>query len=110
MKISVKVDTSGIEAKIKRISQDRSLGLFAAEEAARMMQPYVPEREGFLKNAVTQPWKIVYNVPYARYQYEGISKGGNQLKYTKPTAVSHWDEKLNKDTLARALTAYLKRG
>lgn len=104
-----KVDISGITAKISKIKKDDTLGKFAASEAARMMQPYVPERDSVLINATIKPWKIVYNVPYARYQYEGVSSGGKALNYTKPTATSHWDRKLNKDTLARALTNYLKR-
>lgn len=100
----VKVDVSGIQSKLRRITTDSSTGLFAASEAARLMQPYVPEREGILKIATARPWKVMYTVPYAAYQYYGSG-----FHHSKPTAVSHWDRELNKDALARVIQAYIKQ-
>lgn len=112
IKATVKsVNTNRVSTKINKIKSNSSLGMFAALEAARLMQPYVPEREGILKGSVlmSEPWVVVYSTPYAAYQYYGVSKSGGGLRYSKPTARSHWEQGINKGDLARSLTAYIKR-
>lgn len=99
-----KVDVSGVVKKVQRIKNDDAIGTFAASEAARLMQPYVPEREGILKIATARPWKVVYTVPYAAYQYYGT-----RFHHPKPTATSHWDKELDKGALARIVEAYIKQ-
>lgn len=100
---TVKPNMSNLSAKVSKIKTNNTLGTFAASEAARLMQPYVPEREGVLKNAVTRPWEIIYTVPYAAYQYYGT-----HLQHTKPTAVPYWDKQLNKNALAIVIEAFVK--
>ena len=106
----VSVNVSGVVSKVRRITKNKTLGMYAVNETARLLQPYVPEREGILKSATgaSKPWLLVYGTPYAHYQWNGVSKGGKGLSYTKPTATSHWEKQLDKSRLARALTAFLK--
>lgn len=96
------IDVSGAVRSVRELKADRSLGLFAASEAARLMQPYVPEREGVLKGATSRsrPWVVVYDTPYARAQYYR-----GDYRHTKPTAMSHWDKGLDKAALAAAIQA-----
>lgn len=105
---------------VNRILGNNKVGLFTAETCARYMVPYVPMESGTLsQNYTTEPWKVIYNQPYAHYQYTGqaygpsfpISQGGatvgffskpgekkhptgKPLKYSKgqhPLATSKWD-------------------
>lgn len=99
-----KVDVASIVNKVGKIKSDSSIGLFAATEAGRLMQPYVPEREGILKSAVAKPWVVMYVTPYASYQYYGT-----RFHHPKPTATSHWDKNLRTDALARVVSQYIKQ-
>lgn len=104
-----------------RIAYDRSGGaagrLFLANEARRLMDPYVPAKNLILAQNVRTYLSdgegvVHYLSPYAHYQYEGIlyvsSRTGSswasageykvptdkQLEYSKarhPLATSHWD-------------------
>lgn len=74
------------ERPVKQISEDVSGGknglLFLANEAKRLMDPYVPAMNLILaqnvKTYVEQDKGIVhYMSPYAHYQYEGILYGPN---------------------------------
>lgn len=106
---------------IEAISEDftgKEVQLFLANEAKKLMDPYVPARSLFLSRNVkvfVENGKgiVHYQSPYARYQYEGkvmVSKRPGvkgsakkvkqpevALNYTKfrqphPLATSHWDE------------------
>lgn len=106
----INVDMSGVNKKLDALTLNRRLGLFAASEAARLMQPYVPEREGILKNSPAnnpRPWIVTYDTPYARAMYEGVVRG-RKVRYTKPTAISHWDKGINVAELAQALTSWIR--
>lgn len=106
----IKVDMRGVGSKINRIKTNKGFGTYAYMQLAKKLQPYVPEREGILKGAISnsKPWLLVYSTPYARYQYNGVSKGGKTLHYSKPTASSKWDKKLNKAEFVRTLTEYAR--
>lgn len=125
------------QAVINDVIGGNKTHLFMASEARRLMQPYVPERQGsgmLLKNArvyVDNGQGIVqYLSPYARYQYHGklmvSSLTGSawshgeykiltaiDLKYSKPLATSYWDKAMKtargKD-LAKAVQKFIKGG
>ena len=107
--------------------------LFMANEARRLMHPYVPERNHILvKNVRTYVENgkgiVHYLVPYARFQYHGklmvSSKTGSpwshgeykvqtnqDLNYTKPTATSYWDKAMmaaRGDELVEAVQNYVR--
>lgn len=103
----LKVDTSGFGPKLARLKSNKELGLFSASEAARMMDKYVPYRSGALAGsglASSEPWKVVYAMPYAIYVWNG--RGMTFSKQTHPLARSHWSQPLESDTsqLAKKIT------
>lgn len=109
---------------VEKIKFDRSGGdrgrLFLANEAKRLMDPYVPFRMGMLSQNVrtyveSGEGYVKYNSPYAHYQYEGIlyvssrtgsawakngeykvpAKPEKELEHNKarhPLATSYWDK------------------
>lgn len=104
-----KVGLAGARSKVKRITSDAKAGTFAASEAARQMDKYVPFRTGDLAGSVTtKPWEVSYSMPYARYVWDG--RGMTFSKQHHPAARSHWSEPLaaKPAPLARAISAYLK--
>ena len=55
---------------------------FIDSECLRLMKPYTPFRSGVMEKSATLgtkigSGKIVYNSPYARYQYYGVVYGPN---------------------------------
>lgn len=108
---------------------------FLANEAKRLMDPYVPKLGNPLSTnvrAYVENGKgiIYYSSPYARYQYEGkvmvskrpgvkgsakiVKQPEEKFKYTKfahPHATSHWDQAMmtaRGDDLVRAMQNYLR--
>lgn len=104
---------------IEAISGDftgKEVQLFLANEAKKLMDPYVPARNLSLSRNVKVFMEngkgvVHYQSPYARYQYEGkvmvskrpgvrqsakvVKQPESTLNYTKfrhPLATSHWDE------------------
>lgn len=111
VKFTVKANMSGVPAKVSAICKDPSVGNFAANEAERLMQRYVPERDSILVGSTSiAPFMVTYSTPYAHYQYEG-----RRVRHrTKAGSMSHWDRGIsnipaNKAALANAITAFLKR-
>lgn len=70
-----------------------------AETCYKHMDKYVPFDEGNLSSVVDiQPYWIVYEMPYARYQYYGVRDDGthpineaNRNRTYHPQATSYWD-------------------
>lgn len=62
------------------------------------MDKYVPMRDGNLRTNVdlSDPTKIVYQSPYARYQYYGIWEDGSHkvVNYTTPGTGTYWDRRM----------------
>ena len=95
-----------------RIMNDEGFWTFAATQWHQLYSPYVPMREGILKNTVTiTPGQIEHTVPYARCQYNGTNfhfyKGQN------PKATAHWDKAAEATQLPKlrsTLQAYIKQG
>ena len=71
---------------------------------ARMCDAYVPLRSGPLKNTVQElPDGLLYNTPYAHYQYVGILMVGEAPKqytdtpltyYEAPLRGAEWDKRM----------------
>ena len=116
---------------------------FLANEAARLMDPYVPADKLILSQNIKitadeDCGHILYDSPYAHYQYEGelygpnypITDGENVVgfyspphktptgkklhhsTFRHPLATSHWDKAMKTargDELARSYQDYLNR-
>ena len=86
--------TSVIKARLG-IEPNGRVQKFFTNTCYKHMDKYVPYREGFLRSNVDiQSDSITYESPYARYQYNGISKSGKPLNYTTPGTGDHWDERM----------------
>lgn len=112
VRVTVDFDAAGVSQKASKIKTDRGLGLFLASEAASGMRQYVPARTETLANSAktNEPFAVLYDVPYAKYPYEG--KNMKIRQEVHPLATSKWDEayeSAHKGDLARAATAYIKR-
>ena len=113
--------------------------LFMANEAKRLMDPYVPARNMMLSENVSiytedDQGIVEYRSPYAHYQYKGVlyvssitgsafaSSGeykvptSKKLEYSKfrhPLATSQWDKAMvtaKGDDLTAAVQSFVKRG
>lgn len=111
LKVKVEIDDAG---KICKRIIDEPTGKFIAETWAKIFQKYTPKDTGMLSQQYTiEPFLITYNQRYSHYQWNGISKSGNPLNYSKEKnflAQSHWEEaafKDRKDEVARAITKYI---
>ena len=66
----------------------------------KAMDRFVPYRpgEGDLRNIVdlSNPNYIVYEMPYARYQYFGVREDGTHVvqNYTTPGTGTYWDKRM----------------
>lgn len=92
--------------KLKPISQIKAdLGInpggrvqaFLTDTCVKHMDKYVPWGDtGLLKDRnIKTATSVTYEMPYAHYQYMGISKTGKPLKYRKDKnalATSQWDK------------------
>ena len=105
----VNVDVNGIVGKAET---DRAFWTFAAEEWHRLYEPYVPMREGVLKDTVDiRPKEIEHTVIYARYQYNGTNF--NFRRDLHPKASAKWDQAAaptQLPKLASSLQAYIDQG
>lgn len=107
--VKVTADMAGVTKKVGKWSKDSGLGNFASMTLARMMRPFIPERDSILINKFSvKPWELSYTAPYAKPMYYGVVKG-TQVKYHKSTATSKWDKHINKADFAKQLEGYIKR-
>ena len=70
---------------------------FYTNTCYRHMDKYVPMDNGDLRaNVYLEPTAVVYESPYARYQYYGIREDGTHAvqNYTTPGTGTYWDERM----------------
>lgn len=120
---------------VNQIIEEKTKGdaglLFLANEAKRLMDPYVPANNLVLAQNVRTYTEgnmgiVEYNSPYAHYQWQGVlyvssitgsawSKGeykvptSRSLQYSRfrhPLATSHWDEAMKTAKMGDLLNAY----
>lgn len=86
--------TSKIIARLGLEPNGRVQKFFTAT-CAKAMDKYVPFDKGNLADYRIEGSLIIYEQPYARYQYYGVSKSGKSLNYhtdKHPLATSYWDK------------------
>ena len=81
MKVKVKVDINPAQILANRgLGPSHAAQYCLASEMVRLSDPYVPFRQGALKNSATiaqDGSAITYPGPYAHYQYVGKVRGPN---------------------------------
>ena len=88
--------TSVIEANLG-IQNGGSVHAFFTETCYKAMDKYVPMDNGDLRtNVDIQTDKIIYETPYARYQYYGMREDGSHVvkNYTTPGTGKYWDKRM----------------
>ncbi len=76
MDVDIKWDPQAVRERLSKAQK------FIDSECIRQMKPYTPFRTGMLERSATLgtvigSGHIVYNSPYARYQYYGVVYGPN---------------------------------
>lgn len=113
--MSVKLKpTSVIKARLG-IEPNGRVQKFFTNSCYKHMDKYVPKRDGDLRTIVdVQSDSITYEMPYARYQYHGISKSGKPLNYKTAGTGDHWDERMKsaemQDVVKEVQDYFNKRG
>lgn len=70
---------------------------FFTSSCAKHMDKYIPRDEGNLRiNKTIYSDRIVYESPYARYQYYGVRDDGTHKveNYTTPGTGPYWDKRM----------------
>ncbi|MDD4390591.1 MAG: minor capsid protein [Eubacteriales bacterium] len=106
MKMTVESNLDGVAAMLKKRGLEvggRVQRLFT-NEVARYADPYIPMQQGALKNMpIIEDDGIIYNTPYARYQYYGkVMVGKAPKKLTERSLTYHgapkrgafWDKRM----------------
>lgn len=98
MKVKINIDSVDKILKKRKLNKNGPAQVFLTNEIARHANPYVPFRNGGLKDKQVRilPNQIQYNAPYAKSQYydnagfgkEGISRGGLRGKQWIPRMMS----------------------
>ena len=133
MPSSVKMKpTSAIKARLG-LNPNGAVQRFFQETCYKRMDKYVPYKEGDLRSTVdlNDPKYIVYEMPYAHYQYEGIlyvdpDTGSSwakkdatkipterKLVHHTPGTGPHWDERMwsaEKEYVVKAVQRFINRG
>jgi hypothetical protein len=123
MPVSIK-PTSVIKARLG-LEPNGKVHAFFTATCAKHNDPYVPFRNGTLAGTVIQGGeptanvktdRYIYEQPYARYVYYGLSKSGKPLHYSTDKhskASSYWDKRMwsvEKDTIIKEVQDYVNRG
>lgn len=89
--------TSVIKARLG-IDDNGKVQKFFQETCYKRMDKYVPQDNGDLRTNVdlSNPEYIVYESPYARYQYYGVREDGTHKvqHYTTPGTGPYWDNRM----------------
>lgn len=118
MNITCDVEVNINVPRLVKIVHSDKLGNFASHEWHRLISPYTPHLTGNLeRNVEYQPWEFTYISPYARPQYNGVSKKGKAFKYSKEhnsKATREWDSAAKREkkdnALADAIQGYIDSG
>lgn len=118
MKLKVSIDAEKIMRKRGLGSSKQAMKLFA-NEVKRLCDPYVPMQQGILKNSAQvvergECIEILYNQPYAHYQYYGEIMAGRAPKSYTGKPINHhgapmrgkeWDKRMMADRGDEAIKA-----
>ena len=114
--MSVKLQpTSVIKANLG-IEPNGRVQKFFTNTCYKYMDKYVPKDEGNLRTIVSiLPSKIIYESPYARYQYYGVREDGTHKvrNYTTPGTGTYWDKRMvsaEMQDVVREVQDYINRG
>ena len=91
-----------------------SFTTFVADTCAKAMDEFVPYKEGTLRSCKIDGNLIIYDQPYAKYQYYGVRQDGTHVvkQYTTHGTGNYWDRRMwsaKKDEVIGAIQRELAR-
>lgn len=107
--------TSQIMARLG-IDEGGKAHKFLTQRCKDYMEKYVPMRDNILRQVVDlQAGRIIYLMPYAKYQYRGIREDGTHKveHYTTPGTGPYWDRRMvaiDMPKIIEEVDNYIKRG
>ena len=108
--------TSVIKARLG-IEQNGRVQKFFQNTCYKAMDKYVPMDKGDLRTIVdlSNSQYIIYEMPYARYQYYGEREDGSHkvVNYTTPGTGPYWDKKMwsaEGQDVVKEVQDYVNRG
>lgn len=108
--------TSVIKSRLG-INPNGKVQKFFQNTCYEYMDKYVPKRRGQLREQVdlSNPKYIIYEMPYARYQYYGFREDGTHIvtHYTTPGTGPYWDKRMvsaEMDKVLDRVQDYINRG
>lgn len=109
--MGVRFEFNKIPRKLDKICKSDKVGLYTAQQAERLMAPYVPMDTGMLvDNTTVEPFKVTYNSTYANHIYERTNLNFNKEKH--PLATAKWDRAMSiakSGQLATEVTNFIKK-
>lgn len=106
--------TSIIKARLG-IEPNGKVQKYFTKRCADYMDKYVPKDEGILRQYKIEGTEIIYEQPYARYQYYGVREDGTHQvqNYTTPGTGTYWDKRMvsaEMQDLVKEVQDYIKHG
>lgn len=96
MPVKVNLNESALRS---RLGDDKKLAeKMVAEQILNDCEPFVPKQEGYLRDSKdirqTDGTEVVWDTPYAAYQYYGCWPDGSHVisEHTTPGTTTHWVE------------------
>ena len=88
---------------------------FFTQTCAKHMDKYVPMNEGNLRQYRIEGNYIIYEQPYARYQYYGMREDGTHFvhNYTTPGTGTYWNKRMvsaEMQDVVEEVQKYINRG
>ena len=109
--MTLKFQFDGIPKKISKICKSEKVGMYLAQQAERLMAPYVPMDTGMLvDNTTVEPFKVTYDSTYAHHIFEGT--GLNFSKEKHPLATAKWNEQMQTargSQLAKEVSDFIRK-
>ncbi len=115
--MAIKLKSTSVIKTRLGINPNGKVQKFFQNTCYEYMDKYVPKREGHLRQEVdlSKPKYIIYEMPYARYQYYGIREDGTQVvtHYTTPGTGPYWDKRMASAEMGKVVDRvqeYINRG
>lgn len=113
--MSVYIDSLDTIKRKLKINTDGPAQAYMTNVCYKAMDKYVPMDKGDLRtNVDIQTNKIVYQSPYASYQYYGMREDGTHVvkNYSTPGTGPYWDQRMisaDMDSVVRQVQDFIGR-
>lgn len=109
--LTIKIDKQRLNQKIS-VANIKKAKFALTHQAMADMDQYVPKKAGHLRMSGTSNGdRITYQMPYAAYQFRGISSKGKKFtNYTTTGTGSRWDKRAKANHIDSWRKAFIDGG